>query len=203
MKGLLILAGLVPIVVIAIALQRCEPAQVNGMEVQAGSAAVAPALPPRRDDRPAFHVRVDIPRIHRPLFGFPDDVGIRLKKDPELDVTAPGAEAAWIEPDRLELTAENWNLTIVAGVRGEVAPGTFLVYPMEAEGPVIRCRPDRPARGHLRLDPARESGSVGGEFTVELSSCENVASGRRIDWPMKPLTVVGSFDQVPRLRSRP
>ena len=183
--------------VLVIASPRCEPREGSVPDVppRNETAATDPPGPPRNA---AFDVRVEIPRIHRPAFGLLEAAGILLKEDPEFGDTSPGASAGWVKPRRLQLRAEGWDLVIVTGNQGEIAPGTHLIYPMEPEGPTIRCHPAVPPAGHLRLTTPPDARELDGEFIVKLASCESAASGKPIEWPLRPLTIVGSFANVPR-----
>lgn len=196
MKILVVIMAVVLAAFIVIASRGCEPRRDAVAENPPRTEANLPRASP---DGPSFSVRVKIPRVNRPLFGLLEDAGLRLKKDPEFDATSPGASAGWFSPRRLELRAEQWDLTVVTGALGEIAPATNLVYPMERGRPLIRCRPADRAEGHLRIATPLEAHAVDGEFLVKLSKCENAASGKPIDYPGRPLTVVGRFEEVPRL----
>jgi hypothetical protein len=77
----------------------------------------------------------------------------------------------------------------------------------------LRCRPadhetfrrrvldsmhiDRLNVGYLSITTPAGADEFSGHFAVELATCENVQSGKALDWPPAPLTVHGSFDRLP------
>ena len=118
------------------------------------------------------------------------------------DLASQGARIVTVEHDRLELTADGWDLFIEADGNGRVAPGTHLVFPLGLGGKRLRldCRPADPANGFLRTTPRSGSDEIGGRFLVELATCKNAESGKAIEWPPAPLTVSGSFADLPTHR---
>ncbi|MEO6393677.1 MAG: hypothetical protein ABIP75_17635 [Pyrinomonadaceae bacterium] len=145
---------------------------------------------------PAFDLRVEKPRQARPLFGIlPTKVEEKLFGGGELrfDNTRPGATVVRFSPDRLELRADGWDLSLVTDAAGRVTPETRLLFPivLGEKQRALRCRPADFARGYLRTT----KGAVvsDGSFVVELAICENAESGKVIEWPPAPLTVRGSF----------
>lgn len=196
MKILLVIVAVLIAGFIVVASRGCDGADADP---SSQSETVEVNLPRVSSNGPAFHVGVGIHRINQPLFGLLEDAGLRLKNDPEFDAMSPGASAGWVAPRQLELRADGWDLKMVVGAGGEIDPATRLVYPIEQGGPLIRCRPADPAVGNFRLTAPPEARTVGGEFMVKLSRCENAASGKPIEYPGRPLTVVGRFEDVPRL----
>ena len=142
--------------------------------------------------RPSFSVRVDKPRSARPLFGLlpAGDLGF--------DQASRGAAIGRVGHDHLELSAEGWSLSIEVDGQGRIAPATRLVFPLELGGKDrrLRCRPADPPVGSFRVTTAPGSGRLGGRFLVELATCENIDTGRRIEWPPRPLTVRGRVDGI-------
>ena len=61
----------------------------------------------------------------------------------------------------------------------------------------LRCRPADRASGYLRTTTRAGSDDLDGRFLVELATCENVETGKVIEWPPAPLTVRGSFKGLP------
>jgi hypothetical protein len=51
--------------------------------------------------------------------------------------------------------------------------------------------------GYLRITTPAGADELSGHFLVELATCENVESGKTLDWPAAPLTVRGSFSRLP------
>jgi hypothetical protein len=153
--------------------------------------------------RPAFEVRVAVPRLARPLAGIlPDWLVEKLDGTPSelrFDYTSSGAKISRVEPDRLELSADGWDLFIATDGEGRITPETRLVFPLALGGRKVRlnCRPAARAVGYLRTTARAGSGEIdsrlGGRFLVELATCTNADSGKAIEWPPAPLIVRGSF----------
>ena len=146
---------------------------------------------------PSFEVHVEKPLSNQPLFGL---FGLLPTGDLGFDHVSRGAAIGRVGHDRLELRAEGWDLSIETDGGGRVAPGTRLVFPLVLGGRQVKldCRPADPATGYLRTTTRAGSGELGGRFLVKLATCENAESGKVIDWPPAPLTVLGTFDRLPR-----
>ena len=148
---------------------------------------------------PSFEVRVVVPRGGLPLFGILPDSLVRkhdlTPRELRFDHTSPGAKIGSVEHDRLELSAEGWELFIEIDGEGRVAPGTHLVFPTGLGGRQVRlnCRPADRATGYLSTTTRAGSDELNGSFLVELATCKNAESGKTINWPPAPLTVRGSF----------
>lgn len=148
---------------------------------------------------PAFEVRVVMPRAGLPLGGIlPDWFVKKLDGTPRelrLDHTSQGARIGNVGTDRLELSADGWELLIETDGEGRITPGTHLVFPVALGGRSLRlnCHPANRAAGYLRTVPRAGSDELGGRFLVELARCNNAESGTSINWPPAPLTVRGSF----------
>lgn len=159
----------------------------------------------------SFEVHVERPRMDRFLGGI---LPTRLENkliggELRFDHASPGARIGSVGQDRIELSAEGWDLLIEIDEEGRIAPGTRLVFPMElAEVKrTLRCRPADHPVGFLRTTPRASSGAndhrLEGSFLVELAKCENAETGKIIDteaggnpgqaWPSSPLTLRGSF----------
>lgn len=152
---------------------------------------------------PSFEVRVVKPRIARPLFGIlPKKLEEKLEAGGErrFDNTSLSAKAGIVEQNRLELTAEGWDLFIETDGEGAVAPATRLVYTTELGGRQVRlrCRPADNSPGYLRTNTRAGSDNLDGSFLIELATCENDDSGKAVKWPPAPLTVRGSFAGLPQ-----
>jgi hypothetical protein len=151
-------------------------------------------------------VRVIVPRSGLPLGGIlPDSLVKKLDGTPRelrFDHTSPGAKIGSVGHDRLELSADGWELFIETDGEGRVAPGTHLVFPTGLGGRQVRlyCRPADRATGYLRTTTRAGSDELGGRFLVELATCKNAESGKAIEWPPAPLTVRGSFEGLPHGR---
>ncbi len=152
---------------------------------------------------PSFEVRVIVPRGGLPLFGIlPDSLVKKYDLTPRelrFDHTRPGAKIGSVGHDRLELTADGWELLIETDGEGRVAPGTHLVFPTGLGGRQVRlnCRPADPATGYLSTTTRAGSDALGGRFLVELAICKNAESGKTTNWPPAPLTLRGSFVGLP------
>ena len=148
---------------------------------------------------PAFEVRVIVPRGGLPLGGIlPDSLVKKYDLTPRelrFDHTSPGAKIGSVGHDRLELSADGWELLIEIDGEGRVAPGTQLVFPTGLGGRQVRlnCRPADRANGSLSTTTRAGSDALDGGFLVELANCKNAESGKTINWPPAPLTVRGSF----------
>ncbi len=155
---------------------------------------------------PWFEVRVVMPRLGLPLGGIlPDWLVKKMDGTPRelrFDHTSRGAQIGSIEDNRIELSADGWNLFIETDGEGRVAPGTHLLFAMGLGGRQVklRCRPADPGIGDLHTTTGPGSDELGGRFLVELATCENAGSGKTIEWPPAPLTVIGSFGGLPQRR---
>jgi hypothetical protein len=162
---------------------------------------------------PSFEVRVERPRIDRFLYGIiPATIEEKLLGISELrfDHASRGAKIGSVGHDRLELSAEGWDLHIETDGEGRVAPGTRLVFPIEIAEKrwTLRCRPADRATGYLHAATRAGSDVLDGRFLVELAACVNAETGKIIDteagansgeaWPSAPLTVRGSFEGLPQ-----
>ena len=165
---------------------------------------------------PWFEVNVEKPRRDRFLGGIlPTKLEAYLFGGSELrfDHASRGARIGSVGQDRLEFSADGWDLLVETDGKGGVAPGTRLVFPIEiAEKQyTLRCRPADPATGYLSSTPRAGSGEIDsrldGRFLVELARCEDAKTGEILDteaggnpgdaWPSSPLTLRGSFAGLP------
>ena len=164
---------------------------------------------------PSFEVSVEKGRIDRFLGGIlPAKLEAKLLGEGELrfDHASRGAKVGSVGHDRLEISADGWNLLIEADGEGGIAPGTRLVFPIEIAEVLytLRCRPADAAVGYLQAAARSGSDVLDGRFLVELTACENAATGKILDteaggrpgdaWPSAPLTVRGSFAGLPHGR---
>ena len=156
---------------------------------------------------PSFEVRVVMPRLARPLFGIlPDPLVVRLDgtlSEVGFDQASRGAEIGRVGHDRLELSAEGgWDLFIKTDGEGLVAPETRLMFPLRLgeRDVILRCRPADRATGYLRTIRRAGADELDGRFLVKLATCENVKSGKALEWPPAALTLRGSFEGLPRGR---
>lgn len=148
---------------------------------------------------PSFEVRVVMPRGGLPLGGILPDWFVRkhdlTPSELRFDYTSPGARIGSVGHDRLELSAEGWELFIETDGEGRVAPATHLAFPTGLGGRQVRlnCRPPDRAKGYLSTTARAGSGDLTGRFLIELAICKNAESGKTINWPPAPITVRGSF----------
>lgn len=144
------------------------------------------------------------PRRPAPRWDPPGLVRAKARAYPPraFDYTSPGAQIGSIEHNRIELSADGWELFIETHVEGRVAPGTHLVFSTGLGGRQVRlnCRPADRATGSLRTTTRAGSDELDGRFLVELATCKNAESGKTINWPPAPLTVRGSFVGLPHGR---
>jgi hypothetical protein len=152
---------------------------------------------------PAFEVHVVVPRGGLPLGGILPDWLVKkydlTPRELRFDHTSPGAKIGSVGHDRLELSADGWELFIETDGEGRVAPGTHLVFPLGLGGRRLRlnCRPADRATGFLRTTTRAGSDELDGRFLVELATCKNAESGKTTNWPPAALTVRGSFAGLP------
>jgi len=157
---------------------------------------------------PSFEVHVEKPRLARFLFGIlPTKLEAKLfgnggYLETAFDHASHGAKIGSVGHDRLELSADGWDLLIETDGEGRITPGTRLVFPIEIAEKQrrLRCRPADRATGYLRTTTRAGSDELGGRFLVELATCENAETGKVIEWPPAPLTVRGSFEGLPHGR---
>ena len=159
----------------------------------------------------SFEVRVEKPRMDRFLGGIlPARVESKLfGGELRFDHASRGAKIGAVGPDRLELSADGWDLLIEADSEGRVAPGTRLVFPIEIAEKLwtLRCRPADRATGYLHANARTGSNVLDGSFLVELARCEDASTGKILDteaggnpgdaWPSAPLTLRGTFQGLP------
>jgi len=166
----------------------------------------------------SFEVNVERPRMDRFLFGIlPTKIEAKLLGgELRFGDASRGARIGSVGHDRLELSADGWDLLIETDSEGRVAPGTRLVFPIEiAEKQYkLRCRPADRSVGYLRTTMRAGSGDIDGRldgrFLVELANCVNAETGKILDteaggspgqaWPSAPLTLRGSFQGLPPVR---
>ena len=169
---------------------------------------------PATSQGPWFEVHVERPLSARPLAGL---FGLIPADSLAFNHASRGAAIGVVGDDRLELKAEGWEFFLEVDSKGQLAPGTRLVFPswLERGGrPVtLRCRPadhdtlrrgvvgamhiDRMNAGSLRIATPAGADEFSGHFLAELATCENVESGKTLEWPPAPLTVRGSFGRLP------
>jgi hypothetical protein len=121
-----LLAGL-----IVLGLRRDEPVATNVSDTSRG---------------PSFEVNVVRPFLARPLFGLLPGSELRF------DHSSRGAKIGSVGHDRLELSADGWDLFIETDGKGGITPGTRLVFPIALGGRqvTLRCRPADPASGRYQ-----------------------------------------------------
>jgi hypothetical protein len=162
----------------------------------------------------SFEVNVEKPRMDRFLFGIlPTKIEAKLLGgELRFDHASPGARIGSVGPNRLELSADGWDVLVETDGEGRVAPGTLLVFPIEiAEVKyTLRCRPADRAVGYLHATTRAGSDVLDGRFLVEIANCVNAETGKILDteaggspgqaWPSQPLTLRGSFQGLPSVR---
>lgn len=158
---------------------------------------------------PSFEVRVVMPRSGLPLGGIlPDALVKKLDGTPSelrFDHASSGAQMVSVEPNRVELKADDWDFLIETDAEGRITPMTRLVFPLALGGRHVKlnCGPGDLANGYLRTTMRAGSEELVGRFVVELAKCRNAESGKNIDWPPAPLTVRGSFMGLARRQQTP
>lgn len=183
------------LVIIALALLAClvmfrpQPDAPNGSGTSRG---------------PSFQFLVIKPRLARPLFGIlPNKLEEKLEAGAErrFDHTNAGVKIVSVSPNRLELSADDWALLIETDSKGNITSGTHLLYTLTLAEKLrkLRCRSAGGSPGYLRATSRTGSDALDGNFLIELATCENVETGKVIEWPPAPLNVRGSFKELPPL----
>lgn len=210
----------IPLVIIALALLVCLAGLVWLVSRPNELASVSGTSGP-----PSFEVNVEKPRMDRFLGGIlPTKLEAKLiGGELRFDHTSRGARIGSVGRDRLELSADGWDLLIETDGKGGIVPGTRLIFPIEiAEKQwTLRCRPaDRPvgyfdATTRPWMSQSKSSGVLASDvldarFLVELAKCEDADTGKILDteaggnpgdaWPSSPLTLRGSFAGLPQSR---
>ncbi len=107
--------------------------------------AVVRASVPGTSQGPSFEVQVEKPRMDRFLGGIlPTKLEAKLFGGGELRFghATSGAKIGGAGRDRLELSADGWDLLIETDGEGRVAPGTRLVFPMKSRRSSGHCAAD-------------------------------------------------------------
>ncbi|HKO97420.1 MAG TPA: hypothetical protein VJU86_10530 [Pyrinomonadaceae bacterium] len=148
---------------------------------------------------PSFEVRVVMPRMGLPLGGIlPDWVVRKLDATPRemgFDHTSQGVQVGTVSHDRLELTADGWDLSIKTDDKGLITSETRLVFDLALGGRhlKLKCQPGDPRVGQLHTTTRPGSSELSGRFVLELAKCTNAESRKKTNWPPAPLTISGSF----------
>ncbi|HYJ84538.1 MAG TPA: hypothetical protein VEW46_00610 [Pyrinomonadaceae bacterium] len=157
--------------------------------------------------RASFEVNVERPRMDRFLGGIlPTRIeATLLGGELRFDHRSSGARVGRVGHDRLDLSADGWELLIETDGEGRVTPGTRLMFPIEIaeKNYTLRCRPADRANGYLRTNTPAGSDVLDVSFLVELARCEDAKTGKILDteaggnpgdaWPSSPLTLRGNF----------
>ena len=130
---------------------------------------------PGSSSGPEFVVQIIRPRISLPLGGILPPQLFGLEAHLGFESTSPGAFVGSVDPRRIELAADDWNLVLVSDAEGRVTPDTQVVFEFVFEERLrrVRCRPGDPAIGTLTTTVLAESGELSGSFDVELARCED------------------------------
>lgn len=156
-----------------------------------------PRITPGSSPGPAFAVQIIRPRMGLPLGGIAPPGWFGLDEELGFASGDPGARVGRVEPGRLELAAEGWELVLVLDGEGRVTPATHVEFGMvfEDEPRRVRCFPGEVVVGHSSRT-VLDSGEWSGAFDVELARCEDAATGEALGWPPDPLRLRGSFDRL-------
>ena len=164
-----------------------------------------PPAVPDGSGGPWFDVRVEKPRMARPLGGLlPERVfGTELR----FGDASPGAEVGHVGPDRLELRAAGWELVLLVDPKGAINPESHIVFPIELGGKrlSLRCGPgngagdgdgdgsDEGDRGTLQVTRRPDTQVHDGTFVATFATCVHDDTDKSIAWPPSALVVRGSF----------
>jgi hypothetical protein len=163
---------------------------------------------------PSFNVNVEKPRRDRFLAGIlPTALETKLVGgELRFHHGSRGAKIGRVGQDRIELSAEGWNLLIITDGKGGITPETRLVFPIEIAEKLwtLSCRPADPAVGYLDATTRAGAEVLDGRFLIEIAKCEDSKTGEILDteaggdpgdaWPSDPLTLRGSFAALPLSR---
>lgn len=154
---------------------------------------------PGSSSGPSFVVQIIRPRLGLPLGGILPPKFFGEEASLGFESTSPGASIGRVDPGRIELGADRWDLVLVLDAGGRVSPETRVIFEFEFEGRPrkVRCSPGDPAVGTLSTTSLVEAGELSGNFEIELSRCEDADTGAALGWPPKPLVLHGSFDRFP------
>ena len=156
-------------------------------------------IAPSSSNGPAFVVQVIRPRAGLPLGGLVPPQLFGVVGHLGFDSSSFGARVVYVDRERIELTADGWNLLIVAESEGKISTETQIEFDLVLQDRPrrVRCRPGNPAVGTLEVFTLAETRELAGNFDIELAHCEDAETGKRIPWPPKPLILHGSFDRLP------
>ena len=152
---------------------------------------------PGTSAEPSFVVQVIRPREGLPLGGLlpPQLFGV----DAELGFDSESVDSSYtLENEILKLSGGNWELRLVYDAVGQIQPESEIVFDLNFEDQTrrVRCKPGNPPVGTFeRSEFAPDEFS--GNFTIQLSICEDAETGQSLGWPPKPLILQGSFDRLP------
>jgi hypothetical protein len=154
---------------------------------------------PGSSSGPEFVVQIIRPRLGLPLGGFLPPQLFGLEAHLGFESTSAGASIDSVGPERIELSADDWDLALVLDADGQLTPKTQVVFELVFEERLrrVRCRPGDPAIGTLSTTALAENGELSGSFDIELARCEDAGTGKPLGWPPKPLILHGSFDRLP------
>jgi hypothetical protein len=113
---------------------------------------------------------------------------------------SPGARIGNVGSNRVELSADGWELVIESNGQGRVSAGTRLVFSLTLPGrsPLgLNCRPAEPAEGHFNTTAHAGSDKIDGDFFLRLPQCKNAVSGKNTAG-LPTFTVRGSFKGLPQ-----
>ncbi|NQU49749.1 MAG: hypothetical protein HQ519_13945 [Planctomycetes bacterium] len=154
---------------------------------------------PGSSSGPTFVVQIIRPRAGLPLGGLLPPQLFGLDAQLGFDSTSADANIGRVGLGHLELSAEDWDLLIILDADGHVAPETQVVFTLIFEESLrkVRCRPGDPGVGRFDASALPDGGEISGSFDIEFASCEDVDTGKLINWPSQPLVLHGSFDRLP------
>ena len=156
-----------------------------------------PKIPTGTSSEPTFVVQVIRPWEGLPFGGLlpPELLGVDARLG--FDSATEGAKYR-IGEERIELSADGWELTLVFDMDGRVTAETEIVFKLvfEDRNRTVRCRPGDLTIGKLKIDKLEETGELSGYFDIELSNCEDAETGKPLGWPPRPFVLHGSFDRL-------
>jgi len=148
---------------------------------------------------PTFVVQIVRPRLGLPLGGLLPPRLFGLDAHLGFDSTSEGATVRAVGPGRIAIGADDWDLVLALDGDGRVDAETEVVFSFVFQERLrtVRCRPGDPIVGTFNTVRLGETGELAGSFEIELARCEDVETGRPLEWPPRPLILHGSFDRLP------
>lgn len=158
----------------------------------------AARIEPGSSPGPAFAVQVIRPRAGLPLGGLLPPQVFGLEADLGFGSESAGARVRHVDARRVELEADGGELVLVHDGAGRALEGTEVVFELtfEERPRRVRCRLAQGGLAEVEVAELPGTGELAGRFDLDLTRCEDAATGERLGWPSVPLVLHGSFDRL-------